>query len=187
MPIGCLETYNALWRHYLAMLVLYTRALRARRDYKPRGSTLREEWMSHSVTSLLTYPPPHLKNGGWTQASPPFLHFLTKATWQPSSKLIKPKQLSFQSILPDWAVNNFLGCWDVREVRTHYTSAVLTEVRDQKCSQTVPSLKDQHRDMIRPCPIIKSFPCSIFQTPWALELQNDLLGMISYNVQMIMV
>ena len=31
-------------------------------------------------------PPPHLKKGGWTQASPHFLHFLTKATWQPSSK-----------------------------------------------------------------------------------------------------
>ena len=83
--------------------------------------------MSHSVTSLLTYPPlgsisavsrvrslilreessfggsvrahfpeqrlviepnppPHLKKGGWTQASPHFLYFLTKATWQPSSK-----------------------------------------------------------------------------------------------------
>ena len=31
---------------------------------------------------------------------------------------IKPKQLSFQSILLDWAVNNFLGCWDVREARS---------------------------------------------------------------------
>ena len=51
MAIGCLEAHNALWRHYSGwrqggrQCLWDKRALRARRYYKPRVSTLREEWI----------------------------------------------------------------------------------------------------------------------------------------------
>ena len=129
------------WSHSVRSLLTYPPLGSISAVSRVRSSILREESSfggsvrAHFPEQRLVIepnPPPHLKKGGWTQASPHFLHFLTKATWQPSSKDKTKTIIISVNPLRLWIIFSVAEMW--RRLGLIIPRPVWWKVRDQKCS-----------------------------------------------------